>query len=231
MKVIILAAGLGTRLLPLTETIPKPLIKISGITIIDRIFQSLPNEIEEVIIIVEHLKEKIKNHVGEKFYNRKVTYVNQGNKRGTFGALLSAKDILLKDERFLVLNGDDIHDKQELENYLKHPRSLGVQKMILPNYYAVQLDQNKYVSDFSPQSNEEKKYGTLIATGAYVIDSNIFEHPGIVVYGGEYGLPQTILAQKDKYPIMAITTLKWRPINFISDIEKTEKILFDFPSK
>src|SRR3984885_8037211 len=107
MKVIILAAGKGNRLLPLTEHIPKPLISIADKPIIDRIFQSLPDEINQVIIVVEHLKDKIRVHVGEDFYEKKVSYVEQISMRGTFGALLSAKSLLYPDERFLVLNGDD----------------------------------------------------------------------------------------------------------------------------
>src|SRR3989344_805730 len=227
MKAIILAAGKGTRLLPLTEKIPKPLIEIAGIPVIDRIFQSLPNDIDEVIIIVEHLKEKIVNHVGDVFFNRKIKFVDQGEKKGTFGALLSARHLISENEKFLVLNGDDLHDKEELNQYLKYPRSLGVQYMNMPNYYSVRLGTNNLVDGFSPQTEEEKNGQVLVATGVYVIDSNIFKHPGIVVYGGEYGLPQTILAQKDIYSIIGVITEKWIPINSFIDIEKAEKILLN----
>jgi len=225
MKAIILAAGKGTRLLPLTEQTPKPLIGIANIPIINRIFQSLPDEIDEVIVVVEHLKEKIINHVGDNFFNRKVVCVNQGARKGTFGALLSAEHLLAENERFLVLNGDDLHHKNELEQYLKNPRSLGVQYMNMPNYYSVHLGENNIVHGFSPQTEEEKKGKVLVATGVYVIDSNIFKHQGVVVYGGEYGLPQTILAQKDDYPITGVITSKWIPINSFADMEKAEKIL------
>jgi NDP-sugar pyrophosphorylase family protein len=225
MKAIILAAGKGTRLLPLTEHTPKPLIEVAGTPIINRIFQSLPDKIDEVIIIIEHLKEKIKNHVGDKSFGRNVTYVNQGEKKGTFGALVSAQHLFSENERFLVLNGDDLHEKEELQKYLDHPRSLGVQYMNMPNYYSVHLGKDNLIEGFSPQTEEEKKGQVLIATGVYLIDSNIFKHPGIIVHGGEYGLPQTILAQKEEYPITGVITSGWIPINSFEDIEKAEKIL------
>ena len=94
MKAIILAAGEGTRLKPLTLDIPKSLISIGGKPIIDRIFESLPDEIDEVFIVVGHLKEKIKSHLGDNFRGKKVSYANQIDKHGTFGALLSKRNLV-----------------------------------------------------------------------------------------------------------------------------------------
>lgn len=225
MKVIILAAGKGNRLMPLTEQTPKPLIKINDTPIIDRIFQSLPDEIDEVIIVVEHLKEKIKSYVGEYFHGRKVLYTDQVQERGTFPALLSAKNLLLPNERFLVINGDDIHDKTELTEYLKYPRSFGIQKMLMPSYHSIHLADNGYIDGFYPQTEKEKVDGTFIATGAYVTDTNIFGHSGIILRDGEQGLPQTLLAQKDTYPLKGIVTCKWLPINSFEDLEKAEKLI------
>lgn len=224
MKAIILAAGKGTRLRPLTEQTPKPLIPIAGVPIIDRIFQSLPNKIDEVILVVEHLKEKIKSYVGENFYDRKVLYADQIQMKGTFGALLSAKPFVTADEKFLVLNGDDIHSKIELEKYFEHPRSFGVQKMKMEKYHSIHIDSQGYIEGFYPQTELEKSEGAFIATGAYFVDANIFNHEGIALQDGEYGLPQTLLAQKDKYPLTGIITTKWVPINSFEDITKAEKI-------
>ncbi len=225
MKAVILAAGVGTRLLPLTETIPKTLIRINGVPIIDKVLESLPDEIDEIIIVVDYLKEKIKDHTGDNFKDKKIIFTEQGESKGTLAALQSAKYLFSENERFLVLNGDDIHDKEELMSYLLYPRSFGVQKMIMPNYYSVKLGKKNHIEGFTAQSEEEKRNGALIATGAYVIDSNIFKHPGVMVFGGEYGLPQTILAQKEETPIVGIVTEKWIPINYASDIEKAEKML------
>ncbi len=225
MKAIILAAGKGNRLLPLTEHTPKPLIKIAGAPIIDRIFKSLPDEITEVIIVVEHLKEQIISHVGENFYGRKVLYANQIPMRGTFAALLSAKHLTTTGERFLVLNGDDIHDKTELEEYLKYPRAFGIQKMVRENYHNIRTDDNGFIEGFYPQTESEKIDGALVATGGYVTDTNIFEHEGIALRDGEHGLPQTLLAQKETYPLRGVVTAQWIPINSFEDIEVAETLL------
>lgn len=221
MKAVILAAGEGTRLRPLTLETPKPLIEVAGRPIIDRIIESLPEAIDEVVMVVEHLRERVKKHLGENFQGRKITYVEQGSKKGTYGALLSAKDLL--EGQFLVLNGDDLHSKEELEKFIQVGRVLGVQKMIMPNYYSVEIE-NDFVKSFRPQTEEEKINGVLVATGVYTLDNGIFDHPGVLVYGGEYGLPQTIMAQKDLYPVKAVTTTGWVPINSLSDLEKANKL-------
>lgn len=225
MKAVILSAGKGTRLRPITLEIPKSLISIAGKPIIERIFESLPDEISEVIIVVDYLKDKIKAHLKENFYGKSVLYVDQAEKKGTFGALLSAQQLLERDERFLVLNGDDLHNKDELNEYLRYPRSLGVQKMKMPNYYNVVVNSLGYVDGFKAQSDKEKQCEVLVATGAYVVDENIFRHPGVMVQGGEYGLPQTILEQKEIYPIKAVITKNWIPINTFDDMEKANNII------
>lgn len=224
VKAVILAAGNGTRLRPITLEIPKPLIEIARKPIIERIFESLPDEIEEVIIVIEHLKEKIKKYLGDNFKNKRVRYAEQGSKKGTFGALLSAQSFLQPNERFLVLNGDDLHNQKELKKFLNYPRAFGVQHAIMTNYYNV-IVEDGYIKGFRPQTEIEKINGTLIATGVYVLDSEIFKHPGITVFGGEYGLPQTILAQKDTHPLQAVVTTGWVPINSFADIEKMNGLI------
>lgn len=225
MKAVILAAGKGTRFLPITLTVPKSLIKVGGVPIIERIFSTLPIEIDEVIIVVDHLKDKIEEYIGGNFYGKKVSYAVQGDKKGTFGAILSAKDLLTNGERYLVLNGDDLHDKDELVECIKYPRSMSVQKKIAPRYYSTKIDNDGNFLEFKSQTEEEKINGALIATGTYVLDTNIFKHEGIHLEGNEYGLPQTVSAQKDEYPIKVIETKGWISINTPEELEKAEKHL------
>ena len=225
MKAIILAAGKGNRLKPLTDTIPKPLITIKSIPTIDRLFNSLPDEIDEVIIVVEHLKEKIIEHVGDFFYNRKVSYVDQVDMRGTFGALLSAKSLLESGERFHVINRDDIYTKEELQMHLSHKRAFGIQKMMMPGYHSIHIDTDGYIDGFYPQDTLEKELGAFVATGSYIADTDIFNLPAVKLRDGEYGLPQTMLSQKDTHPITVVVMKNWLPINSFEDKDNAEKIV------
>ncbi len=225
MKAIILAAGKGNRLSPLTEETPKPLINIHEKKILDYILESLPEEISEIIIVVKYKQEQIRDFFEKNMHKQKITLIEQQEGlKGTLAALFSAKPYLEKNERFLVINGDDIHSKEEIREYLRFPRSYGIQSMIMPGYHAVDVE-GGLVKRLRDATEEEKIQGTPISTGAYVLDTNIFDFEPVVLRDGEIGLPQTILAHIETYPIHGIYTTKWIPINNHSELEKARIIL------
>lgn len=228
MKVVILSGGKGTRLLPYTLETPKTLLKINGRAILQRILESLPSEVDEIIIVVKHLKDKIQQALGDNFQGKKIVYVEQGEMSGTFGAVLSAKGCFNSDERFLVTNGDDLHDKSEFEECLKYPRAMAVQKKVMPGYFRIEIDSDGYFIGFKTQTHEEEMTGTLVATGVYVLDTKIFDHPGIILGSGEYGLPQSVSEQSKQFPVKVIEVDGWVPVNTISDMEKAEEYFKKF---
>lgn len=107
MKAMILAAGLGTRLRPLTLTTPKPLLKAGDVTLIDHALQSVRKaNITEVVINVHHLKEKIMAHCGDgSKYNLRIQYSIEDELLETGGGILKALPLLGSDP-FLVLSAD-----------------------------------------------------------------------------------------------------------------------------
>ena len=225
MKLIILAAGKGTRLLPLTQNKPKTLVEVNGKPILKYIMDSLPQDVDEVVVVVKHFKDQVQDFLGQEFNNRKIYYVEQGEKAGTFGALLSAKHLIQDGERFLVANGDDLHETSEFIECLNHTRSMAVQKKVMQEYHDTLIDNDGNFSGFKPQTAVQKIEGALIATGTYVLDSNIFSHPGVNIGGDEYGLPQTVIALAKDFPVKVIETKGWFPINSHEDIDYAEKSL------
>ena len=77
MKAIVLAAGEGRRMRPLTENIPKPLLQIQDRPLIEHIVERLPEEVDELIIVVGYLGEMIKQYCSDNFLGRPITYVEQ----------------------------------------------------------------------------------------------------------------------------------------------------------
>jgi UDP-N-acetylglucosamine diphosphorylase / glucose-1-phosphate thymidylyltransferase / UDP-N-acetylgalactosamine diphosphorylase / glucosamine-1-phosphate N-acetyltransferase / galactosamine-1-phosphate N-acetyltransferase len=109
MKVILLAAGIGNRLLPITESIPKSMIGIAGKPILEYILDDLfTSGFDDFCIVVGHQANQIKNYF--KNWNKpgvKITFVTQNNLSGTANALNCAKDFA-HNEKFLVYLSDTL---------------------------------------------------------------------------------------------------------------------------
>ncbi len=224
MKAIILCAGRGTRLQPLTDTTPKTLLEVKGKPILDHILEELPNDITEVFLVVDYLADIIRNHVQKISYPFSITCVQQiPDKKGALAALLSVKDYLKDGERFLIVNGDDLIKKYDLEKLLAYGRALAVQKTIMPRYYKV-ATKDGLLESFNSQNEEEKIEGVPIATGSYILDTRIFDFEPRLLTGNEIGIPQTILDNKETYPTHVVLFDSWIPINSKDDLDKVNNI-------
>ena len=103
---MILAAGYGKRLAPLTDNIPKPLLEVGTQSLIKRNINYLvDNGFSEIIINVSYLGEKITNHVKAEFPNLDILFSTEDEPLGTGGGILHALPII-GDEPFLLMNSD-----------------------------------------------------------------------------------------------------------------------------
>jgi len=123
-KAIILVAGVGTRLKPFTNNIPKCLIKVNGKPIIINALEKLEkNNVKEAILVIGYLGNKIKEVIGNNFGNMKITYVENSiyDKTNTSYSLwLAIKDL---HEDLLILEGDVFFEEKLLNNFLNDERS------------------------------------------------------------------------------------------------------------
>ena len=106
IQVVILAGGLGKRMRPLTETIPKPMIEVRGIPFLQHQFELLRScGIQRVVLLVAYLGDQIENHFGDgASLGLHLSYSYEPEPLGTGGAVKNAQAML--DEEFLLLNGD-----------------------------------------------------------------------------------------------------------------------------
>jgi choline kinase len=122
-KAIILVAGMGTRLKPLTDNIPKCLIEINKKPILVNALEKLAlGGTKEVILVVGYLQEKIKAAIGDRFSGMKISYVlndryNQTNT--SYSLWLAVKDLM---EDILILEGDIFFENRLLEDFLGDKR-------------------------------------------------------------------------------------------------------------
>lgn len=120
MKAVVLAAGLGTRMRPLTFTKPKFLLPIAGKPALDHVLLLLKNVgINEIGMVVGYGKEQIMERYGDgSKLGVKLEHLHQRKLLGTANAVSLAEDFI-SGENFLVMNGDTLVDQESLDTLLK----------------------------------------------------------------------------------------------------------------
>lgn len=124
MKALILAAGLGTRLRPLTDQIPKPMVPIGGKPMLEHHIEHLSaSGIKEICVNLHHLPEKITDYFGDgSRWGVKIFYKFEPQILGTAGAIKNFEDLLSDD--FLLIYGDMLH-RLDLEKFTAFHKNRG----------------------------------------------------------------------------------------------------------
>ncbi|MCU0678634.1 MAG: nucleotidyltransferase family protein [Candidatus Pacebacteria bacterium] len=222
MQCVILAAGKGARLRPLTDNTPKQLVKVAGKPLLDHIVEALPSAVDEIIMVTGYLEEQIKAHCEEEYMGRKVTYITQAVPTGTAHALWLCKDLLKG--RFLFMFGDDIHGANDLARLTSYSRALLAMPTKTPERFGIVVRHpDGTLAEFvekpaHPPSN-------LASTGVMVLDTHIFEFDIKFERNGEYYLTDVIAEYVEKYPMAVVEQELWIPIGYPEDITRAETIL------
>ncbi len=224
MFAVILAAGKGTRMGDLSKETPKPMLKVLGKTLLEHKLEMLPESISEVVIVVGHLKDKIIEVIGDSYDGKKITYVVQTEQKGTAHALFECKEILKDEQRFLVMMGDDIYSKDDMEECLKYDCSILVREVDnVKGRAKVVFDEEGHIRDILEKYPQDEM--GFVCTGLYTINSKIFEYEMVGIEGGEVGLPQTILSMKSEQNIKAVQSRFWLQITAPEDLVMAETFL------
>lgn len=199
IKAVVMAAGEGVRLRPLTQTRPKVMLQIAGKPILEHLLLELKKAgIKEVVIIVRYLKEKIIDYFKENSLGMKIKFVEQVPENGTGAAILSAEKEI--DDTFVAIAGDLVTDSSVIKSVINEHKkgiTLAVQKVQNPKIYGVvELDSNGKVKSF--QEKSEQPISNLANLSVYCMDPDIFE--GIKKLGkssrGEYEIVDLFIGAK-----------------------------------
>ncbi len=175
MKAMILAAGLGTRLRPLTEVRPKPLIPVKDRPLIRHLAEGLKKAgVTDLVVNTHHLADQVRDEVGAKNFPLPTTVSHEPEILGTGGALRQARD-LLGDRPFLVVNGDIYTDLDFAAVQAAHMKRRPLATMVLrdePEFNTVTISGDK-ILDFSaePAGGQAPSSGRRWAyTGIQVVE-------------------------------------------------------------
>ena len=216
MQAVIMAAGLGTRLRPLTDATPKPMLPIAGTPMLARLIASLPAEVTEVILVVGYLQERIRAHFGTTWGGRTVAYRTQQTLDGTGGAVHACRDML--HGRFLVLNGDCLYDAADLSALAHHDFALLAMPLAAPaRVSVVEADGAGNLLGLTDPATAPA--GALVNTGAYALNERFFDAPLVALAGGkEYGLPQTLAVIAHTQHVRVLSARDWTHVGTPEDL-------------
>lgn len=172
MKAIILAAWVWTRLKPLTNTIPKPMINIFGKPILVHNLETIYKFVDEIIIIVKYKKEIIIENIWNNFSWTKVTYIEQWYFPGTWWAL---RWLDIKDD-VIILYWDSILDKNDLQKVITSPNYAWLVKEVETpeKYWIYKEDSNGFATEIIEKPTEF--VWNLANLWGFKFSKEIFEH-------------------------------------------------------
>lgn len=204
MKAVIMCGGAATRMRPVTETIPKPLLKVAGVPIIDIIAKQLiENGIEELYITLGFMADEITDHVNRSSYSDKVEFVREDKPLGTAGGVKNALGDIQED--FIAVCGDNLFNFQIKEilgfhNKINSDLTLvSVKNENTSEYGVITADDDGTVLRFCEKPLPGETDSDLINTGFYVVGKKAMK----LIPDGRY-----FDFSNDLFPLLMSTELK-----------------------
>lgn len=209
---------------PLTITTPKPLLEIGGKKVIDYVFDALPEEVDEVIVVVKYLAEKLKAYLGDEYKGRRLHYI-EGSEKGNAVGFLASKKFFKEGERFLVLYGDEPQRKVEIKECLRKNYAWVLSKVSEPRFVGVatvSLD-GRILEVIEKPENPKSNWSAM---GTMLVDTDIFKYKPELHQNGEYHLssllnqfvkdhPVYMVEGPIRPPFRSLDDLKWDMKDFI----------------
>ncbi|MFC3476720.1 bifunctional sugar-1-phosphate nucleotidylyltransferase/acetyltransferase [Halobacterium litoreum] len=136
MQVVILAAGEGTRIRPLSASTPKPLLPVAGRPLAAHAADAAVDAgADELVFVVGYEADAVRDHFGETYRGTPVEYAVQTDRDGTAGAVRAAREHL--DGAFAVVNGDNLYDRESIAALFDAGPSVAVHNVDDPSNYGV----------------------------------------------------------------------------------------------
>lgn len=218
MHIVILAAGRGTRMNKLTEESPKPMLAYKGKNLIEHKLDALPASVDHIILVIGYLGHKIQEYFGDSYKGISITYVTQRELLGTAHSLWAAKDHIRGP--FMVLMGDDLYAREDLEIMAKNEFAVLASKSEKKRSGGkIFLGEDGTIRDII-EDKDGSLDSPLTYTGACVLTPEIFSYDMVQIPGrNEFGLPQTIMQLKDRFPLRLVEATFWKQITSPEDLE------------
>jgi mannose-1-phosphate guanylyltransferase len=179
MQVVILAGGVGSRMQPWTNSMPKPLLPMLDLTLLERVVEKIPaTMVDEVIVAAGYKVEMIAEYFAKNDPGFDVTIVHEEKMLGTGGALKNCQDFI--SGRFACFNGDIVSSLPFEQMLTMHDASDGIGTLGLwevedpTRFGIVGLNDNGRITRFKEKPLPHEVFSNLINAGSYILEEDIF---------------------------------------------------------
>ena len=203
LKAIILSAGEGSRMRPLTLTKPKTMLPVAGKPIIQYNIESLrDNGITDILLIVRYKEEIVRNYFGDgSDFGVNISYKTQKDFLGTANAISYGEDFI--DDSIIVLNGDIILDDEIIHVIIKKYNYLSPDTLMLltevedPSAFGVVEIENGNIKNIVEKPKREEAPSNLVNAGIYIFNKDIFDkiRETEISERGEYEITDSVSLQ------------------------------------
>ena len=176
-EAVVLAAGEGRRLRPLTTYQPKPMLPVANRPVVEYVVDALVAAgVERVVCVVGHRADRIQTHLTNRYPDLDLAFVRQERRLGSGHALLVAAAHV--GERFLVVNGDNVVDADTVRAAVARAAETGAVATVAvahsetPEEYGVVVVDDGRIADVDEHPTESDTY--LVNAGVYVFDRSVF---------------------------------------------------------
>lgn len=237
MKSVILAAGMGTRIRPLSNEIPKAFIEIDNVPLIIRSLSQLNDiGIKDVIIVVGYMDTYFKKHLDIKFKNIKIKYIlnKEYSKTGSMYSLSQTEGLL--DDDILLLESDLLYEKRALQILLESPESDEI--LVAPlsgsgdEVYICVNNENQLIDLGKNIPNKNKAIGELVGISKLSFNflKQLYKKAKEDYQRNEknYHYEEVIFKLSRTYPIKCklIENLNWIEIDNYEDLKRAINIIY-----
>jgi len=225
MKCVILAAGEGRRMHPLTFTRPKVMLPIANKPLLEWNFlNAIDAGLTEFVFIVGFKSEMVRNYFEDGAnWNASIEYVNQVNALGTAHAIRTVENFV---DDFIVLCGDTIFGKEDIQNIAKNKMSMGLVEVENSKEYGIVKLEEKRIGQIHEKM--ENPITNVINAGIYHFDRNIFDYIRKTKKSsrGEYEITDSINLLIKRERMEGIFLKEWRDVVYPWDmLNANEEIL------
>ena len=203
LKAIILSAGEGSRMRPLTLTKPKTMLPVAGKPIIQYNIESLKNNgITDILLIVRYKEEIVRNYFGDgSDFGVNISYKTQKDFLGTANAISYAKDFI--DDSIIVLNGDIILDEEIIQEMIEKYDDLTPDTLMLltevedPSAFGVVEIEDGNIKSIVEKPKQGEAPSNLVNAGIYIFNEDIFDkiEKTEISQRGEYEITDSVSMQ------------------------------------